>query len=523
MRISLHFRCVQGRQGYVVAIRVIVVSAIFDSTMTSITHIFPRAVYDQALNKDPPLSRLAVAMAPKLSKSPNANSWSPEDTKEGTLPPFEVAKAFAFDVVLRQMESHLGKSCWQLLGEGRTAFTAKHLSLKGGGKPGTTAVENAVAKCKTPGWYPGKVHGDQRGRKPVFTEQQKREMARVAMETKRKLVRPTPSQVRAKLPRLSLNPETQEPASDWTIYKIFHSMCYDEREDDPWVYMYSPSKDFLSEPMKKSRVAFANFFLEHFPTGAWSSHVAVDPCISILATTRAQSDEQKVAAMGVKKMISPGSKYKGANLRASKTIKSQARAEDKVHWTPVFARGKVYIYVCDAEKARQNPELPARLNHGAEFAKFVRNVLPGILEEMQAEHGWARTPRTVVHDKASYFVAPRSQQLTDTFASALRASKLKSWLSDADSDCCWLAGRLGDVYPHETVISHIRRALDHRYPRANPGETRNRFANRMAKVQAYMNSDEFAARDGGGLAALAESLRDRCRRLSDLQGERLRS
>ena len=90
------------------------------------THIFPRAVYDQALNKDPPLSRLAVAMAPKLSKSPNANSWSPEDTKEGTLPPFEVAKAFAFDVVLRQMESHLGKSCWQLLGEGKTAFTAKH-------------------------------------------------------------------------------------------------------------------------------------------------------------------------------------------------------------------------------------------------------------------------------------------------------------------------------------------------------------------------------------------------------------
>ena len=70
MRISLHYRCVQGRQGYVVAIRAIVVSAIFDSTMTSITHIFPRAVYDQALNKDPPLSRLAVAMAPKFSKSP---------------------------------------------------------------------------------------------------------------------------------------------------------------------------------------------------------------------------------------------------------------------------------------------------------------------------------------------------------------------------------------------------------------------------------------------------------------------
>ena len=92
-----------------------------------------------------------------------------------------------------------------------------------------------------------------------------------------------------------------------------------------------------------------------------------------------------------------------------------------------------------------------------------------------------------------------------------------------DADCNWLAARLGDVYPHETVISHIRRALDHRFPRCSPGETRPRFANRMQKVQAYMNSEEFAARDGAGLASLAESLRDRCRRLVLLKGERLRS
>ena len=91
---------------------------------------------------------------------------------------------------------------------------------------------------------------------------------------------------------------------------------------------------------------------------------------------------------------------------------------------------------------------------------------------------------------------------------------------DADS---WLAGRLGDVYPHETVISHIRRSLESRFPRSNPGETRARFANRMAKVQAYMNSDEFKACDGGGLASLAQSLKQRCRLVSELQGERLRT
>ena len=73
------------------------------------------------------------------------------------------------------------------------------------------------------------------------------------------------------------------------------------------------------------------------------------------------------------------------------------------------------------------------------------------------------------------------------------------------------------------LISHIRRALDICFPFSTPGETRARFANRMAKVQEYMNSEQFKARDGGGLLALAESLRERCRRLVLLEGERLRT
>ena len=70
---------------------------------------------------------------------------------------------------------------------------------------------------------------------------------------------------------------------------------------------------------------------------------------------------------------------------------------------------------------------------------------------------------------------------------------------------------------------HVRRGLEHRFPRSTPGETRARFARRMAKVQDYINSPEFKARDGGGLAALAESLRARCQRVSLLKGERLRT
>ena len=75
----------------------------------------------------------------------------------------------------------------------------------------------------------------------------------------------------------------------------------------------------------------------------------------------------------------------------------------------------------------------------------------------------------------------------------------------------------------ESAISHIRRVLENRFPRSTPGEMRARFATRMSKVQEYLNSSDLRAKDGGGLDALAKSLRERCRRVSLLKGERLRT
>ena len=300
-------------------------------------------------------------------------------------------------------------------------------------------------------------------------------------------------------------------------------MCYDETEDEPWMYAYFPSKDYLSDGMRVARDRCAEHYVDEFSVGAWASHVAIDPCITILADTKAMSDEQKVAAMGVKKMMSKGSRYKGPNCRAMNTIKSQAKESLKIHWTPIFALGKVRMYVCDPQAAARDESLPSKLNDVQSMARFLKNILPGILDEMRDTYGWTRVPRTIVHDKASYFVAPKAQRLAAAFATALRAAKLKSWMGDADADCSWLAGRLGDVYPHETLISHVRNGLSHRFPRSTPGETRNRFANRMEKVEAYLNSKDFASRDGGGLSALAQSMRGRFERVHELGGERLRT
>ena len=113
------------------------------------------------------------------------------------------------------------------------------------------------------------------------------------METKRSLVRPTPEKVRAKLPRLAINPQTGEPVSDSTIFRIYHTMCYDENEDDPWVYAYSRSKDYLSNVMKQNHHRCAVYYKDNYSAAAWSNQVAIDPCITILPNTQAVTDDQK--------------------------------------------------------------------------------------------------------------------------------------------------------------------------------------------------------------------------------------
>ena len=45
----------------------------------------------------------------------------------------------------------------------------------------------------------------------------------------------------------------------------------------------------------------------------------------------------------------------------------------------------------------------------------------------------------------------------------------------------------------------------------------------MKQVESYLNSKEFATRDGGGLHALAQGMRGRFERMKELQGERLRA
>ena len=258
------------------------------------------------------------------------------------------------------------------------------------------------------------------------------------------------------------------------------------------------------------------------PAGKHHCRVAIDPCAVLLPQTEERLEEMQMAALGDARYMSKNSARNANNFSTASTAKKQASSTVlKVHWTPVLARGKLRVYVCDAKAAKRDPTLPDKLNNSVGLAKFVRNVLPGILEDMKQEYGWSTLPREVVHDKASYMVSPFHDRLNVVFADALEANRLRSWVGSASDSADWLCARFADVYPHETAISHIRRLLDHEFTCARTHETVAQFRLRMGKVVAHMNSEDFKAKDGTGLSGLCRSLQGRCERVLSDGGNRL--
>jgi hypothetical protein len=109
--------------------------------------------------------------------------FDPEGTPRGKLPPWEIAKAVAFEKIINSMEEHLEKTCWQLTGKGKADFTAQWLTVVGGGQPSGRAVQMLWTKVKEDDdWFPGKRTDQRTGRPPCISEAQKQAIAEKAME-----------------------------------------------------------------------------------------------------------------------------------------------------------------------------------------------------------------------------------------------------------------------------------------------------------------------------------------------------
>ena len=236
-------------------------------------------------------------------------SFAPDATVDGELPPWEIAKVFAFRTVLATAAEQLGIPASELVGGRVDEYIAKQVIVKGGGHPQARQIRRVVARCQDPQWYPGKRTEARAGagRPCEYSVHQKEEVARVAMDLKRQLIAPTPRRVRARLPGKTQHPQGEGRMCDKTIQKIFKTMCYDETPDDPWQWLACVSQDSLAAEQKPLRVACAKHIRKEFTERSWYGHVSLDPCYTLLPKTQEKLEEAKVAAMGKVKWICPNS------------------------------------------------------------------------------------------------------------------------------------------------------------------------------------------------------------------------
>ena len=83
------------------------------------------------------------------------------------------------------------------------------------------------------------------------------------MEFKSYLIAATPGRVCAFLPAQSINNAIQGPISDFSIRQVFHTLCYDVNEDDPWEYLNAIQQDCLTDEMKPGRMKTAQHVLDN--------------------------------------------------------------------------------------------------------------------------------------------------------------------------------------------------------------------------------------------------------------------
>ena len=85
-----------------------------------------------------------------------APCFCPAATKEGYLPPWEVAKAFAFHTALQDVAEVQGVQPHELVGKRVDEHISEKVALKGGGHPSNRAARALLKKCESSDWFPGK-------------------------------------------------------------------------------------------------------------------------------------------------------------------------------------------------------------------------------------------------------------------------------------------------------------------------------------------------------------------------------
>ena len=387
--------------------------------------------------------------------------------KDGCMSPWQQAKAFGL------------KEAWEELhGEktyGKIAWITERVYVQGQPPkhPSNEAVRKLLLKmAEDEDWFPGKVYGSLGGRPAQVPEMNKATMARSAMALKSRGIEPTYALVIAQCPNASINPVTGAPVSKQVVYDIMESRCYDIDPETPWCHQKRLAQVPVLPQDVPKRLAFGKHMLALKHTVVWYlRHVIwTDICNSVIPTTIRKANAQALARKGGSGWISDDAKRQPENMRGNKRELVLAGKEClRVYWMPVLAHGKLHVELLGSGFAG---------DHVNGMPTFVHKLRVSINSRFHDDQ-----PDIVFVDRGGGFYHPGGS-MTDEFKRALKQHDFKAFHGD---DASIQPGSSGDLWPHETSVSWIRKRLTVTLPAEPWEETEEELGARLKAAATWVN------------------------------------
>ena len=320
-------------------------------------------------------------------------------------------------------------------------------------------------------WFPGKVYGSLGGRPSQVPETNKIAMARSAMALKSRGVEPTYSLVIAQCPNASINPVTGEPVSKQVVYDILESHCYDIDPETPWCHQKRLAKVAVLPQDVPKRLAFGKHMLElkHTPRWYWRHTIWTDICNCVLATTVRKANAQALARKSGSGWMSDDARHNPENMRGNKRELVLAGKECvRAYWMPVLAQGKLHVELLGSGFAG---------DHVSGMSTFVHKLRVSINSRFRDNQ-----PGVVFVDLGGGFY--QGGVITDEFKRALKEHGINAFHGD---DASIQPGSSGDLWPHETSVSWMRRRLAVTLPADPWEETEEELGARLKAAAAWVN------------------------------------
>ena len=180
------------------------------------------------------------------------------------------------------------REVWRADGKGKhgmLTFIASKLqktkdSLPQGDPPGVSALSEFFEKIDDdPNWFPGKHSEATRGPKRILRGVKVTALKNAVKRLRADDDEATYSEMVARCPEATRNPDTGEPVDKKLIYRFFREECHDEGASDYWDHVTRVAQAALDGPAMARRIAFGNHMSTLRHTAAWFCNNVVLVCI----------------------------------------------------------------------------------------------------------------------------------------------------------------------------------------------------------------------------------------------------